>query len=187
MLDKQTAYKRKIKKELYFAGNLSSSDLSFLTEKSLPLTIKVLNELVEESKVVETGYANSTGGRRPQTYALKPDLMYVVSVAMDQLITRIALLNMQNQFVGEVEKVQLPLTNNPNALEELTQHIDRFIKNSGISKEKIVGVGIGMPGFVDVNKGINHSFLKPLPGSSIVSHIESAIHLPVLIDNDSSL
>ena len=45
MLDKQTAYKRKIKKELYFAGSLSCSDLSLLTEKSLPLTIKILNEL----------------------------------------------------------------------------------------------------------------------------------------------
>src|SRR6478752_9166783 len=108
MLDKQTAYRRKINKELYFAGNLSSSDLSFLTEKSLPLTIKVLNELVEEGKVMETGYANSTGGRRPQTYALKPDLMYVVSVAMDQLITRIGILNMQNEFVGEVQRIELP-------------------------------------------------------------------------------
>jgi predicted NBD/HSP70 family sugar kinase len=187
MLDKQTAYKRKIKKELYFAGSLSCSDLSLLTEKSLPLTIKILNELMEEGKVVETGYANSTGGRRPQTYALKPELMYVVSVAMDQLITRIALLDMQNNFVGEVEQIELPLPNNPKALEQLTSHIDRFIKKSGIAKNKIVGIGIGMPGFVDVNKGVNHSFLKSKQGQSLVSYIESVVHLPVLIDNDSSL
>jgi predicted NBD/HSP70 family sugar kinase len=187
MLDKQTAYKRKIKKELYFAGSLSCSDLSLLTEKSLPLTIKILNELMEEGKVVETGYANSTGGRRPQTYALKPDLMYVVSVAMDQLITRIGLLDMQNNFVGEVEQIELPLSNNPKALEQLTSHIDRFIKKSGIAKNKIVGIGIGMPGFVDVNNGVNHSFLKPKQGQSLVGYIESVIHLPVLIDNDSSL
>lgn len=187
MLDKQTAYKRKIKKELYFAGSLSCSDLSLLTEKSLPLTIKILNELMEEGKVVETGYANSTGGRRPQTYALKPDLMYVVSVAMDQLITRIGLLDMQNNFVGEVEQIELPLSNNPKALEQLTSHIDRFIKKSGIAKNKIVGIGIGMPGFVDVNNGVNHSFLKPKQGQSLVGYIESVVHLPVLIDNDSSL
>ena len=113
MIDRQTAYKRKIKKELYFAGSLSCADLSFLTEKSLPITTRVLNELIEEGEVVETGYANSTGGRRPQIYALKADLMYVVSVAMDQLITRIVLINMQNDFVGEVKKVELPLNNNP--------------------------------------------------------------------------
>lgn len=187
MLDKQTAYKRKIKKALYFEGNLSSSDLSLLTQKSLPLTIKVLNELLEEKKVVETGYAISTGGRRPQTYALKSDLMYVVSVAMDQLITRIAILNMQNEFVGEVQKIELPLANNPKALEALTHEIDQFIKKSRIPKSKIVGVGIGMPGFVDVNKGVNHTFLKSKSGHNIVSFISSVIDLPVLIDNDSSL
>lgn len=187
MLDKQTAYKRKIKKELYFAGSLSCSDLSMLTGKSLPLTIKVLNELLEEGKVIETGYAVSTGGRRPQIYALKPELMYTVSVAMDQLITRIALMDMQNHVVGEVEKIDLSLTNNPKALEQLTTHIERFIKKSGVAKNKIVGIGIGMPGFVDVNKGINHSFLKPKQGHSIVSYIQSIIDLPVVIDNDSSL
>lgn len=187
MLDKHTAYKRKIKKELYFAENLSSSDLSSLTDKSLPLTIRVLNELLDEGEVVDTGYATSTGGRRPQTYALRPDLMYVVSVAMDQFITRIATINMKNEFVGEEEKIELPLTNNPNALEQLTRHIAQHIKKSRIPKNKIAGIGIGMPGFVDVNKGINHSFLRPKPGQTIISYIQSVIDLPVLIDNDSSL
>lgn len=187
MLDKQIAYKRKIKKELYFAGALSCSDLSMLTGKSLPLTIKVLNELLEEGEVIETGYAVSTGGRRPQTYALKSDLLYTVSVAMDQLITRIALMDMQNRFVGEVEEIELSLINNPKSLEQLTTHIERFIKKSGVAKNKIVGIGVGMPGFIDVNKGLNHSFLKPKQGYSIVSYIQSVINLPVVIDNDSSL
>lgn len=187
MLDKQTAYQRRIKTELYFAGSLSSSDLSLLTGKSLPLTIKILNELLQQGQVVETGFANSTGGRRPQIYALKPDLMYIVSVAMDQLITTIALVNMQNHFVGEIEKIELPLAGNPNALEQLTRHIEQYLKRSEIPKTNIVGVGIGMPGFVDVNKGINHTFLLPPRGHSIISHIQSVIDLPVLIDNDSSL
>lgn len=187
MLDKQIAYKRKIKKELYFAGALSSSDLSMLTGKSLPLTVKVLNELLEEGEVIETGYAVSTGGRRPQTYALQSNLLYTVSVAMDQLITRIALMDMQSRFAGEVEEIELSLTNNPKSLEQLTTHIERFIKKSGVAKNKIVGVGVGMPGFIDVNKGLNHSFLKPKQGHSIVSYIQSVINLPVVIDNDSSL
>ncbi len=183
---KQTAYKRNIIKHLYFSGSLSCADLSILTDKSLPLTTRILNELVEEGSVKETGYAISTGGRRPQTYSLKSDLMYVVSVAMDQLITRIAIIDMGNNLVGEVAKIELTLPNNPDALEQLRNHIDQFIKKSGIPKNKIAGIGIGMPGFVDVKKGINHSFLKTSEGS-IVDFIESGIGLPVLIDNDSSI
>jgi predicted NBD/HSP70 family sugar kinase len=185
-VSKQDSYKRNIIKHLYFSGQLSCAELSQLTDKSLPLTTKVLNELIEEGSVQELGYALSTGGRRPQTYSLKSDLMYVVAVAMDQLITRMAIVDMRNNLIGQVEKVELTLNNNPKAAEELRKNILKFIEKSTIPKSKIAGIGIGMPGFIDVLKGINHSFLKISEGS-IVSYIESEVGLPVLIDNDSSL
>ena len=43
-----------------------------------------------------------------------------------------------------------------------------------------------MPGFVDVQKGINYSFLKTT-GKSITSLLHQKIGIPVFIDNDSSL
>ena len=94
MLDKQTVYKKQIQKHLYFGGELSCADLSELTKRSIPLTAKIINELIEEGSVVETGLANSTGGRRPQMYSLKSDITYIVAVSMDQLVTRIAILDM---------------------------------------------------------------------------------------------
>nr|WP_294906590.1 ROK family protein [uncultured Lacibacter sp.] len=187
MLLKNNRYKRQIQKHLYFEKELSLADLSVLTDKSIPLTTRVLNELIEEGVVVESGYAHSTGGRRPLVYSLKSDILYIVSVAMDQLVTRIAILDMQNNYFMEPQRVELPLSNNPDALSQLTQHINSYILASGISKEKIAGIGIGMPGFVDVTKGINHSFLKTKPNSSIVSTVEAAVGVPVFIDNDSSL
>ena len=187
MLDKQTAYKKAVIKHLYFNKELSCAELSELTERSLPLTARVVNELIDEGAVLETGYANSTGGRRPQMYSLKADLMYIVAVSMDQMITRIVMVGMNNKYVGEVRKIELRLANNDDALHQLAQHIDQYIKSSGIAKDRIAGIGIGMPGFVDVIKGINHSCLKTKKGTSIVSTIESVVGIPVLIDNDSSL
>jgi predicted NBD/HSP70 family sugar kinase len=187
LLDKQTAYKRAIAKQLYFNKELSCADLSELTNKSLPLTTRILNELIDEGTVVEKGYANSTGGRRPLMYSLKSGQMYMVSVSMDQMITRIVVMDMNNNYAGEVKKIELPLANNPHALSELANHIDQYISSSGIQKDKIVGIGIGMPGFVDVIKGVNHSFLKTENGKTIVGTIESVVGIPVLIDNDSSL
>lgn len=184
-MSKQESYKRNIIKHLYFSGQLSCAELSQLTDKSLPLTTKILNELIEEGSVKELGFALSTGGRRPQMYSLKSDLMYVVAVAMDQLITRIAIVDMRNNLIGQVEKFELKLPNNENAAEQLQKNISQFIIQSGIPKSKIAGIGIGMPGFVDVIKGVNHSFLKT--SGSLVTYIESKIGLPVLIDNDSSL
>ena len=185
MLDKSTAYKRELKKHIYFAHEVSCAELSCLTNKSLPFTTRFLNELIEDGSIIEKGYATSTGGRRPQVYSLAPNLEYIVSVAMDQLITRIAVLDMQNNAVNNIEKLELPLHDNPGALEQLNSSIVECIQQSGIPKNKIAGIGISMPGFVDVKKGINHTFLQGR--GSIVSYIESQIGLPVLIDNDSSL
>jgi predicted NBD/HSP70 family sugar kinase len=186
MKSKQLLYKKEMIRHLYFGGILSCAELSELTEKSLPLTSKILNELLENEVVQETGLANSTGGRRPQTYQLAAEIMFVVAVAMDQYITRIAVLDMHNNYVTGIEEYPLKLAGNKYALESLGDLIEDFILRSGIPTEKIMGIGIGMPGFVDVNKGINHSFLQT-GNLSITSYLQKVTGLPVFIDNDSSV
>lgn len=142
--------------------------------------------MLDEKSVIETGFAISTGGRRPQMYSLNPNLMYIVSVAIDQFVTRIAIIDMKKKIVGEVESLELSLHDNPEALFELRFHIREFINRSGIPESRIAGIGLGMPGLVDLKKGINHSFLKTQTGS-IISFINEEIDLPVCIDNDSRL
>lgn len=184
-IKKQRLYKEIIR-HLYFNKSLSCAELSYLIQKSVPLTTSYLNELIELNQVVETGYAASTGGRRPLIYSIKEGVLYTVAVAMDQLVTRIALLSSDNTIVGAVEKYDLPLANNPNSLAELIQHLHSFIAQSKIPQHQITGIGIGMPGFVDTARGINYTFLQTSKGT-IVSIIEEALQIPVLIDNDSSL
>jgi predicted NBD/HSP70 family sugar kinase len=186
MIEKNLLYKRKIIKHLYFSNMLSCADLSDKINKSIPLTTKMLGKLMEEGWVVETGYAASTGGRRPVMYSLKPDVLYVVSVAMDQLVTRIAIMDMQNRYVTSVEQFELPLTRNGNAPTALAEKINEVIARSGILKHSIAGIGIGMPGFVNAVKGINYTFLET-DGLTITQYITSRVKLPVFIDNDSRL
>lgn len=186
MVNKRRDYKRSLLKHLYFSKVLSCAELSARTNKSLPFATKYINELIAEGSIIETGFASSTGGRRPQRYSLKPDLNYIVCVAMDQLITHIGILDMQNNLVTEVKRMELPLQNNQGALQQLTSNIVAFVEKSGIAKDKIAGIGISMPGFVDMKKGINYTFL-PAGSETIVSYIESEVDIPVLIDNDSSL
>lgn len=186
MSAKKLLFKRKIIKQIYFSGMLSCSELSWRVKKSLPLTTKLVNELIEEGFVVETGYAPSTGGRRPIMYSLKPDVLYIVSVALDQFVARITIMDLQNSFISPIEKFELPLPKNPQALSILTEKIEKVIREAGLPKDKIAGIGIGMPGFVDFKKGVNYSFLKA-PGTSITEYMMEKIGLPVFIDNDSSL
>lgn len=185
MADKNNLYSKSVIKELYFANLLSCADLSYQIKKSVPLTTKILNRLIDEGYVLETGYAPSTGGRRPLMYSLQPDVMYVLAVAMDQFFTRIVLIDMGNAYVTEVGKFELPLSGNSSILPFLAEKIEQVIAQSGIDKSKIAGIGIGMPGFIESEKGINYSFFDS--GQSITEYIRKKTELPVYLDNDSSL
>lgn len=185
-MEKKKIYRRQIIKELYFSQFLSCAELSLKIKKSLPLTTKILDDLIQEGLVVETGWAPSTGGRRPAMYALKPDMNFLVAVSVDQFFTRIVIMDMQNKGITAVEEFELPLAKNSKALSILTEKIGDVILKSGLPKSKIAGVGIGMPGFVDVKKGVNYSFFDN-DGKSITESISDEVGLPVYIDNDSSL
>ncbi|SDC83215.1 ROK family protein [Niabella drilacis] len=185
-MQKRLQYKHLIFREFYYAGSLSCAELSSRIGKSIPLTTQMINNLIKEGVVEENGLAPSNGGRRPALYSVKPDAMYVVAVAMDQMITRIAIVDFHNKPVGAIVQHELLLANNPGALTQLKNAIEQAIKKSKIPKKKVLGVGIGMPGFIDAAQGINYSFF-PNESSSITAFLGSALEIPVYIDNDSSI
>jgi glucokinase-like ROK family protein len=188
MLLKRNTNKSTVIKNLYFSKFLSCADLCNQLDKSLPFMAKLLDELMEDGMIVETGFAPSTGGRRPIMYSLKPNSFYIVSVSMDQLNARIALMDNNNNFVGKMVKIELPLSKKSDSLQILADGLVSFIENLQINKSDILGIGIGMPGFIDPQKGINYSFLElPKGEENITDFLSAIINLPVFIDNDSSL
>ncbi|HEY4196365.1 MAG TPA: ROK family protein [Mucilaginibacter sp.] len=183
---KSAQLKNMIVKQLYFDKALSCAELSDLFDKSIPSITKAVNELISEGFVVEHGYAPSSGGRRPLLYSIKPDAMYILAVAMDQLSTRIQLLDLFNQPVADSLTLELKVLNNDEALGILIKNINSYIAGSKVPKYKIAGMGMGMPGFVNVIEGINYTYLNA-GGKSLTQYMRDQIGLPVYIDNDSSL
>jgi len=185
-MGKKGYYKGLVLREFYFSDTLSCADISERIGKSLPLTMKILNELIAEGYVRESGFAPSSGGRRPVMYSIVPDTIYILSVAMDQLVTRITLMDIHNEHVTEIERFELPLLNNPDVVKVLAEKMNEVIEKSGVVRRKIIGAGIGMPGFIDFNKGINYSYAIP-EGQTLTEYLSEQLGMPVYLDNDSSL
>ncbi|MGN6639177.1 MAG: ROK family protein [Mucilaginibacter sp.] len=183
---KGSQLKNMIIKRLYFDKAMSCAELSELFDKSIPSIAKAINELIDEGFVVEQGYAPSSGGRRPLLYSIKPDAMYILAIAMDQLSTRIQLLDLFNHPVANALTVDLKLFNNSDALNILVKNINKYIDKAPVSKDKIAGIGIGMPGFVNVIEGINYTYLHS-GNKSLTQYLSDETGLPAYIDNDSSL
>ncbi len=98
-------------------------------------------------------------------------------------------MDLTNSHVGGINRHELPLKNNPLALKTLASLLVASIDQAGIHRDRILGIGIGMPGFIDGMRGENYSF--PMQDGTeqqtIVEYLANATGLPVHIDNDSSL
>jgi predicted NBD/HSP70 family sugar kinase len=176
-----------ILKRLYFQKKQSCAALSEWLRKSIPVVTKVLNELVEEGYVVNNGYAPSTGGRRPLSYSLNKDKGFIVAVAMDQLFTRIVIVDLSNCQASEPETIELDLHQNQDALNSMAEAVRTHIDRSGISRDQIIGAGIGMPGFINSREGINYTFFEENGKISHQAYLEKVLGMRVFMDNDSSL
>ena len=183
---KSVELKNMIVKRLYFDKALSCADMSDLFDKSVPSISKAVNELVDEGLVVEQGYAPSSGGRRPLMYSLKQEALYILTVAMDQLSTRIQMVDLLNNPVADMVMAELKLLNNPNSLSTLIEYINDYIFSTNIPKDKIAGIGIGMPGFINAVEGFNYTYLDS-GDESLTQLVSEKTGVPTYIDNDSSL
>jgi predicted NBD/HSP70 family sugar kinase len=183
---KGSQLKNMIIKKLYFNKAMSCAGLSELFDKSIPSIAKAVNELMHEGFVVEDGYAPSSGGRRPLMYSVKSSAMHILAIALDQLTARIQLFDLLNNPVADMLTFELKLLNNPDALAKLIEEINGYIKNTNIPKEKIAGIGIGMPGFINVTEGINYTYLDA-GGQSLTAYLTAKTGITTYIDNDSSL
>jgi len=162
-------------------------DLSKLTQKSLPSVTSSVNGLIKEGQLIEQGFAPSTGGRRAAMFLLNPNYKkYIVAVAMDQFITRLTIYDLSNRVILPPQLVNLDMSS-ANSADLLIQFINKCITKSKIDSENLLGVGIGMPGFVNAEKGINYSFMATEDGISLQEYLSDKLNLPVFLDNDSSL
>jgi len=68
----------------------------------------------------------------------------------------------------------------------LAEAISHLIKQQGFSRKNIRGIGLGLPGLIDVKKGIV-TFLPNIPGWRNVplkNFIEKKLRIPTFLDND---
>ena len=180
--------RRDLIKQLYLNQLLTLPDFSKLTNKSLPLVTSTVNDLLQEGYILESGLAPSTGGRRASTFLLNKDKQkYIVAVAMDQLVTRAVIYDLHNEVKVEEESIELPLSDDAALTSQLTKFLKDYIAKSNIPTAQLLGIGIGMPGFVNSELGVNHTFFKLKGTESLTRFLGRELGLPVFIDNDSSL
>lgn len=170
---------------LYVESMLSIAEITKKMAKSTPSVTKVINQLIEQEVIVECGFAESTGGRRPIQYKISDQLKsYIISIACDQFFTTISISDLHNNIIVDSRDIPLELKNR-SSLDTILNHTSELIKRSEIKIENFIGIGVSLPGFVNSELGINESYQKNHNLYKLQQNIEKSLKIPTVIENDS--
>lgn len=180
---KNNSQKRKIIKNLFLHGAMTNTDLGKFVKLSTPKIISLLNELKEEGIIEELGQGNSSGGRRPNLYGNREDAFYIIGISINLYKTSVTIFNAKNQKVTDYQILTQPISLGTGIIDSIVEFTENVISEKQIPREKILGVGIEMPGMVDSATGINKThMLSDRPVAEIFSE---KFGLKVIIENDA--
>ncbi|HET9504207.1 MAG TPA: ROK family protein [Hymenobacter sp.] len=183
---RQHMQKLKLVKHLYVKGAKTNADICNRFGISSPTSIAMLNELVAEGLVEKQGRGKSLGGRKPELYGLCDGSLFVLSIHIEQLKTRVAIFDNNNHIISGVHTFHIEATKDRSALTQICGHAQALLHASGIELKKLVGVGISMPGLVASKEGNNYTYLlAPNEPTSLQQTLEQQFGKPVFIQNDA--
>lgn len=176
---------KRILQYLLKEGGKSIPEIRDFSKLSLPTTTKLVNELVEQKILIESGKKESTGGRPASMFSLNASVGYIVGVELLLNSFRFSIINLNNEVMYEYETDNFDVSKRQESLDFILKSVPELIRKKNIPEHKILGVGIGITGRVNSKKGISYSYLHF--ETPLTKTLEAAWGHPVFIDNDTRL
>lgn len=169
---------------------VSRTDICKNTNISKPTVTRVVEQLLNEGLVIESDVvtAESEVGRKPVNIKINPSARYCIGINISKKNIRASVIDLSMNIVlkkttsirdvTEVDDFNNTVLNCINGLLDSVKNIDR---------SKILGIGIGVPGNVDYNRGVIVEFAsKPnIVNVKLKEYIEERLNLKVFIDNNA--
>ncbi|MEV6331099.1 ROK family transcriptional regulator [Streptomyces sp. NPDC051909] len=169
------------------AGSLTQAEIARTTGLSAATVSNIVRELKEGGTVEVT--PTSAGGRRARSVSLSGDAGIVIGVDFGHTHLRVAVGNLAHQVLAEEAEPLDVDASSAEGFDRAEQLVSRLIATTGIGRDKVVGVGLGVPGPIDVSSGLlgSTSILPGWSGINPADELSARLGVPVHVDNDANL
>lgn len=182
---KKITHKKQILCVLYFRGPLSNSELSEVIKLSTPKINSLLLDLINEGLIKELGRGDSSGGRRPNIYGLVENGFYVVGITININRTIISVFNSNNKEVVGPNYFPIKMHSDFKIFQKVNDKLEEVLQNSGIDRNKILVVGLELPGLINQKQGINKTYFPHI--ENFTEELRKIFEMPVYFCHDSKL
>lgn len=148
---------------------------------------QIIKQLMQEGMVVEKGVGKSNGGgRKPSFLCLKEGAKNIIAFDWHKKTLYLTELN-----GAPVDSVRLDISCDIEPIglvRTINDGICRIIERTGINADDVLGLGLIMPGFIDVKRGaIIYSAEQGWENVDLKDMLEKEIKIRTLIESDGNM
>ena len=181
---KNNIIKRNIIAYMATHGEVTLAELTKELKISVPTITKLVQELADENIVNDLGKVETPGGRRPNVFGLTSSTIYFAGVHVGRDRMNCVITDLQNNMIYEVTYDDFELIDSEQCLEKICENIEKFIRECGFERNKILGLGVCIVGRVNTSEGRSFKYFTTLE-ESLREIIEKRIGLRVIVENDT--
>lgn len=190
-----------IKEVLYKYAPISRSEIAEMLALTPPTITTNIASMVERGLVYECSDAEEDGhglGRRPVKINFVEDACYFIGVELNPYQAAVCIVNLRGTVKGSLRlpwneygfldsrMSNLDSNDYGKTLDMLAQRIQDLIETSHTEKKRILGVGFGIPGFVERKTGIlRKSTLHTWNDKDIARDLSRLLDIPVMLENNA--
>lgn len=167
------------------AGEVTKSEISRALRLSMPTVLNCIKELSERGIIHEVGKDRSTGGRKPSTISVVSDLFFSIGIEITANHITFVAIDMKAEIIGS-ERIRCMFGHSENYYLELAEKLFDFIRRTKIPRDKVLGVGISIPGIIVPEESrlmVSHVLhLHDIDLASRFKHIDFPLHF----ENDAN-
>lgn len=140
--------RNKVFRYLNSRDKVSMPDIAAALGMSRPTVLQIVNELKESHIVQEVGEFKSTGGRKAKAIASVRDACYAVGLDITCSHVSLVLTDLSEKILGH-KRVREPFVYEDTYFRKIGRLLGTFLCESRVPSEKVIGVGLSVPGIVD--------------------------------------
>ncbi|WP_240511814.1 ROK family transcriptional regulator [Paludifilum halophilum] len=166
-------------------GPISRAEIAKKTRLTPPTVTNLVNDLLESRLVQESDLGVSTGGRKPIMLKINSEAFQVIGIDVGVSHIKVIVATLDAAIIDSLYiKVIQPL-DKESLIKLLNESIRRIMEKAALRKERVIGIGVGMHGLVNPDRGVGifapNFNLHDIP---IRESLESEWDLPVEVEND---
>jgi len=164
---------------------ISRADISQKVGLNKGTVSSLVNELLEDQLIYESGPGQSSGGRRPVILLFNDKAGFSIGIDLGVNYILGVLTDLRGNIIVEVNK-KLTVRSYEVVIEILQSVISDLINAAPQSHYGIVGIGIGVPGLVNNDGEILVAPNLGWKNINLREEIENCFDIPVLIENEAN-